>query len=128
MTSGFIPVWAVTALGRASGRSGVPGPHAQPVPGRFAFTFAMPALLFLTLSTAPVGGIAEPGVAVFAISLPMLFATPLIMVLIDLDVHRGVRGQWRRFAQLPPRNPVIGASVAGVAVAALGSVITWLPR
>ncbi|MEU2873296.1 hypothetical protein ABZ769_29530 [Streptomyces olivoreticuli] len=78
----------MTALGWASGRSGVLGPHAQPVLGRFAFTFAMPALLFLT---------------------------PLIMVLIDLDVHRGVRGQWRRFARLPLRNPVIG-----VAIAALG--------
>ncbi|MEU5429575.1 hypothetical protein AB0H73_28835 [Streptomyces olivoreticuli] len=86
MISGFIPVWAVTALGWTSGRSGVLGPHAQPVLARFAFTFA----------------------------------TPLIMVLIDLDVHRGVRGQWRRFAQLPLRNPVIGASAAGVTVAALG--------
>ncbi|MFI1799406.1 AEC family transporter [Streptomyces sp. NPDC020379] len=178
MISGFIPVWAVTALGWAAGRSGVLGPHAQGVLGRFAFTFAMPALLFLTLSAAPVGAVADPGVAVFAISLltvfgtglllsrtafrtrpadgavsamaasyvnsanlgipvavsvlgdttfiataavfQMLFVTPLIMVLIDLDVHRGVRGQWRRLAQLPLRNPVVGASAAGVVVAALG--------
>ncbi|RLU80647.1 transporter [Streptomyces griseocarneus] len=178
MISGFIPVWAVTALGWAAGRSGVLGPHAQPVLGRFAFTFGMPALLFLTLSTTPVGEIADSGVAAFAIGLltvfgaglllsgtvfrmrpadravdamtasyvnsanlgipvavsvlgdttfiaaaavfQMLFVTPLIMVLIDLDVHRGVRGQWRRFALLPFRNPVIAASAAGVAVSALG--------
>ncbi|MGW1075628.1 AEC family transporter [Streptomyces sp. NPDC002537] len=178
MISGFIPVWTVTALGWAAGRFRVLGPHAQPVLGRFAFTFAMPALLFLTLSAAPVGKIADPGVAVFAIGLlavfgvglllsravfrmrpadravnamtasyvnsanlgipvavgvlgdttfiaaaavfQMLFVTPLIMVLIDLDVHRGVRGQWRRFVQLPFRNPVIAASAAGVVVSALG--------
>ncbi|MEW2575287.1 AEC family transporter [Streptomyces syringium] len=175
--SGFVPIWVVTAMGWAAGRFDLLGRHAQPVLARFAFTFAMPALLFLTLSKAPVGEIAEPGVAVFAISLllvfgaglllsrnvfrmrpadravnamaasyvnsanlgipvaigvlgdttfiaaaavfQMLIVTPLIMVLIDLDVHQGVRGQWRRFAQLPLRNPVIGASAAGFAVSAL---------
>lgn len=176
--AGFLPIWAVTALGWAAGRRRVLGDEAQNVLGRFAFTFAMPSLLFLTMSRSHVGDLATRGVLVFAISLlvvfaaglalsrwvfrhrqadqaigamaasyvnsanlgipvavhvlhdttflisaalfQMLFITPLILVLIDLDTHRGLGGLGIRMLQLPFRNPVVAASAAGLAVAALG--------
>ncbi|NVK81634.1 AEC family transporter [Streptomyces morookaense] len=77
--SGFIPIWAVTAAGWGAGRTGVLGPRAQPVLARFAFTCAMPALLFLTLSQAPLHKVADPGVAVFALSLLLVFAAALLL-------------------------------------------------
>lgn len=176
--SGFLPIWAVTAVGWAAGRFDVLGSQAQAVLGRFAFTFAMPALLFLTMSGSRVTELADPGIAVFAGSLVVVFAvglllsrwvfrrrladqaigamagayvnsanlgipvavhvlkdtsfivaaalfqmmcvTPLILVLVELDVRRAARDRWSRLLQLPFRNPVIAASVAGLAVAALG--------
>ncbi|MCP3818151.1 AEC family transporter [Streptomyces sp. A3M-1-3] len=49
-----------------------------------------------------------------------LLITPLILVLIDLDVRRGARDRWARLLRLPLRNPIIAASAAGLAVSALG--------
>lgn len=175
--SGFLPIWVITAVGWAAGRFGVLGEQAQYVLGRFAFTFAMPALLFVTLSRARVSDLANPGVAVFAASvlvmlglglligrrlfphkpaeraigamagsyvnsanlgIPVavhvlgdasfavaaalfqtLFVTPLILTLLDLDAGPGAGGR-RRLLRMPLRNPIIAASAAGVAVAALG--------
>ncbi|WP_069462770.1 AEC family transporter [Actinacidiphila rubida] len=175
---GFLPIWAVTALGWFAGRHRILGDEAQTVLGRFAFTFAMPSLLFLTMSRSHVGDVATPGVAAFALALltvfgtglalsrwvfrrrladqsigamcasyvnsanlgipiavnvlhdtsfiiaaalfQMLFITPLIIILIDLDTHRGVGRLWLRILQLPFRNPVVAASAAGLLVAALG--------
>lgn len=176
--SGFLPIWAVTALGWLAGRHRMLGDQAQTVLGRFAFTFAMPSLLFLTMSHSDVGDIVSPGVAAFAVSLTavfaaglavsrwvfrrrpadqaigamcaayvnsanlgipiavsvlhdtsfvisaalfqMLFITPLIIILIDLDTHRGLGSLWLRILQLPFRNPVVAASAAGLVIAALG--------
>ncbi|GGW22782.1 membrane protein [Streptomyces xantholiticus] len=174
--SGFLPIWVITALGWAAGRFDVLGPHAQSVLGRFAFAFAMPALLFLALSRARVSDLANPGVAVFAagvlimlglgllierwvfrrkraeraigamagayvnsanLGIPVavhvlgdasfmvaaalfqtLFVTPLILTLLDLEAAPGAAGT-RRLLRLPLRNPIILASAAGVAAAAL---------
>ncbi|MFI1094628.1 AEC family transporter [Streptomyces sp. NPDC020917] len=176
--SGFLPIWTVTALGWLAGRYRVLGDEAQNVLGRFAFTFAMPSLLFLTMSRSHVSDVATPGVAAFALALlavfaaglalsrwvfrrrladqsigamcaayvnsanlgipiavnvlhdtsfiiaaalfQMLFITPLIIILIDLDTHRGLGRLWLRILQLPFRNPVVAASAAGLLVAALG--------
>jgi malonate transporter len=176
--AGFLPIWVVTALGWTAARFDVLGDQAQTVLGRFAFTFAMPSLLFLTMSRSHIGDLATAGVGVFAISLlavfgtglavsrrifrhrqadqaigamcasyvnsanlgipvavhvlhdtsfivaaalfQMLFITPLILVLIDLDTHRGVGDLWSRMLRLPFRNPVIAASAAGLLVAATG--------
>ncbi|MEV6007458.1 AEC family transporter [Streptomyces sp. NPDC051976] len=176
--TGFLPIWVVTALGWIAGRYRVLGDEAQTVLGRFAFTFAMPSLLFLTMSRSHIGALATAGVGVFALSLvavfaaglalarwvfrhrqadqsiaamcgsyvnsanlgipvavhvlhdttfiisaalfQMLFITPLILVLIDLDTHRGPGARWGRMLQLPFRNPVIAASAASLAVAAAG--------
>ncbi|TXS49173.1 AEC family transporter [Streptomyces sp. t39] len=175
--SGFLPIWAITAAGWAAGRLDVLGGQAQFVLARFAFAFAMPALLFLTLSRAGLSRLATPGVAVFALSLLLMFAaglllgrrvfrrrpadraigamagsyvnsanlgipvavqllgdasfviaaalfqtlfvTPVIIALIELDTG-GERRRPLRLLLLPLRNPVIAASAAGTAVAALG--------
>ncbi|GAA3372805.1 AEC family transporter [Streptomyces sannanensis] len=77
--SGFLPIWAITAAGWAAGRFDVLGGQAQHVLGRFAFTFAMPALLFLTMSRSRVADLAEPGVLVFAASLLAVFAVGLLL-------------------------------------------------
>lgn len=176
IVTGFLPIWTVTALGWLAGRHRLLGDEAQTVLGRFAFTFAMPSLLFLTMSRSHVGNLATPAVGVFALSLlavfatglalsrrvfrhrqadqaisamcasyvnsanlgipvavnvlhdtsfiiaaalfQMLFITPLILVLIDLDTHDG--DLWGRLVRLPFRNPVIAASAAGLTVAATG--------
>ncbi|MEU9099869.1 AEC family transporter [Streptomyces sp. NPDC048361] len=178
VVSGFLPIWIITALGWAAGRFNLLGDQAQHALGRFAFTFAMPSLLFLTMAKSRPGELAKPGVAVFAVALvavfaaglvasarlyrrkkaeqaigamaasyvnsanlgipvavhvlhdtsfivaaalfQMLFITPVILVLIELDVRRDTDRPWLRILQLPVRNPVVGASIAGVAVAALG--------
>jgi predicted permease len=80
--SGFLPIWAITAVGWAAGRFDVLGKQAQSVLGRFAFAFAMPALLFVTLSRAEVSDLLSPGVAVFA-------ASVLVMI-----AHGQVIGRW----------------------------------
>jgi malonate transporter and related proteins len=176
--TGFLPIWAVTALGWLGGHYRLLGKGAQHVLGRFAFTFAMPSLLFLTMAKSHVGDLATIGVGVFAASLVAVFAaglalsrwlfdrrpadqaigamcaayvnsanlgipvalhvlhdtsfiiaaaffqmliiTPLILVLIDLDAHRGTGDLWARMLRLPFRNPVIAASAAGLTVAVLG--------
>jgi predicted permease len=176
--TGFLPIWAVTALGWLGGRYRLLGDGAQHVLGRFAFTFAMPSLLFLTMAKSHACDLATAGVGVFAASLvavfatglalsrwvfhrrqadqaigamcaayvnsanlgipvavhvlhdtsfiiaaalfQMLFITPLILVLIDLDTHRGSGDLWPRMLRLPFRNPVIAASAAGLVVAAFG--------
>jgi predicted permease len=66
--SGFLPIWAITAVGWAAGRFDVLGKQAQSVLGRFAFAFAMPALLFVTLSRAEVSDLLSPGVGGIAAS------------------------------------------------------------
>ncbi|SFF10452.1 hypothetical protein SAMN05216251_108161 [Actinacidiphila alni] len=176
--AGFLPIWVITALGWAAARFDLLGDQAQTVLGRFAFTFAMPSLLFLTMSRSHIGDLATAAVGVFALSLlivfaaalaagrrifrhrqadqaigamcasyvnsanlgipvavhvlhdtsfivaaalfQMLFVTPLILILIDLDTHRGVGDAWSRMLRLPFRNPVIAASAAGLLVAATG--------
>ncbi|MDQ0939150.1 hypothetical protein QFZ67_000855 [Streptomyces sp. V1I1] len=51
----------------------------RPCWGRFAFAFAMPALLFLTLSRSQLSDLATPGIAVFAASLLIVCAVGLLL-------------------------------------------------
>lgn len=175
---GFLPIWAIAALGWLAGRFDVLGPQARPVLGRFAFSFAMPSLLFLTLARSDVSEIADPGVLAFVVAtvlvfaaglllsrrffrrrpadqaisamtaayvnsanlgipvalhvlhdtsfvvtaalFQMLFLTPVILAMVDLDVRKDSGPPWGRMLQLPFRNPIIAASAAGVAVSAFG--------
>ncbi len=77
--SGFLPIWAIVAVGWLTGRHHVLGAGAQSVLGRFAFSLAMPALLFVTMSRARVSEVADPGVAVFAAALVVVFALALLI-------------------------------------------------
>ncbi|MFF3286891.1 AEC family transporter [Streptomyces sp. NPDC003023] len=76
---GFLPIWAITAVGWAAGRFDVLGKQAQSVLGGFAFAFAMPALLFVTLSRARISDLARPGVAVFAASVLIMLGLGLLI-------------------------------------------------
>jgi predicted permease len=64
----FVPIWALTAVGYAAGRSKVLGPAAVDVLGRFVFYVAMPAALLNTLTRQPIGGPAGKAVAAFSIA------------------------------------------------------------
>jgi hypothetical protein len=64
----FVPIWALTAVGFLAGRSGVLGPAAVDVLGRFVFYVAMPAALLNTLTRQPIGGPAGQAVAAFSIA------------------------------------------------------------
>lgn len=61
-----MPIWALTAIGYATGRSGVLGVGAADVLGRFVFYVAMPAALLDTLTRQPLSGPAGQGIAAFA--------------------------------------------------------------
>ncbi|MFG2036892.1 AEC family transporter [Dactylosporangium sp. NPDC048998] len=66
MLAAFVPIWVLTAVGYVTGRTGVLGPAAVDVLGRFVFYVAMPAALLDTLTRQPVGGTAGRAVAAFA--------------------------------------------------------------
>lgn len=52
LLSAFTPIWTLTAIGYAVGRSGLLGDRAEPVLGRFVFHVAMPSALFAMVSGA----------------------------------------------------------------------------
>ncbi|MEV7420459.1 AEC family transporter [Streptomyces sp. NPDC089919] len=104
---GFLPIWVVTALGWLAGRYGLLGPHAQDVLARFAFTFAMPALLFLTMSRSRLGDLVQPGMLVFALSLAAVFAVALAL------------GRWV-FRRKPGERAIAAMAAAYVNSANLG--------
>lgn len=68
MVSAFLPIWILTAIGYAVGRTGVLGVAATDVLGRFVFLVAMPAALFATLSRAPLAQFGGVGLIAFAAS------------------------------------------------------------
>ncbi|MDI5962099.1 AEC family transporter [Streptomyces sp. SL13] len=79
MLPGFLPIWAIAALGWFAGRFNVLGADAQPVLGRFAFSFGMPALIFMTLAGSRFSEVANPGVLAFCCSLVVVFAVGLAL-------------------------------------------------
>jgi predicted permease len=62
----FAPIWALTAVGFAVGRSRVLGSAAVDVLGRFVFFVAMPAALLSMLTRHPLSGLAGKGLVAFA--------------------------------------------------------------
>ncbi|MFF2961010.1 AEC family transporter [Streptomyces sp. NPDC057963] len=66
LLSAFAPIWMLTALGYAVGRSGLLGEQAEAVLGRFVFHLAMPAALFLMVSRARLDAFANPSLVAFA--------------------------------------------------------------
>ncbi|GGQ00181.1 AEC family transporter [Streptosporangium pseudovulgare] len=66
--SAFAPIWLIGALGWLAARSGWAGEEFQRTLTRFAFTLAMPAVLFGTLSRTPLDRIQPLPLLAFAVS------------------------------------------------------------
>ncbi|WP_326735954.1 AEC family transporter [Streptomyces sp. NBC_01022] len=180
LLSGFAPIWILTAIGYAAGRSGLLGAQAESVLGRFVFHVAMPAALFTMVSGSRPAAFAHPSMAAFAagtalvtalgyavgrryfgriraeaavggmasgyvnsanlgipvavhvlgdasfvaqvILFQVLLVSPVILTLLDSGTQGGgsAGGGLRRMLTMPVRNPVIMASLLGVAVSAAG--------
>ncbi len=85
---GFAIIAVVIATGYGVGRSGLLGPHAQPVLSRLAFFVLMPCLLFHTIATADVRTLFSPMLAVSALS--ALTVAAVTAVLFALVLRRSV--------------------------------------
>ncbi|MDK0519255.1 AEC family transporter [Streptomyces sp. ML-6] len=196
LLSAFAPIWTLTAIGYAVGRSGLLGGQAEAVLGRFVFHVAMPAALFTMVSGARLDSFANPSMVAFAagtalvcglgflvagrlfgrgtadraigsmtsgyvnsanlgipvavqvlgdasfvaqiILFQVLLVSPVILTLLDSGTKAGTgtgarkeagtgggarSGRavvLRRMLAMPVRNPIIMASLLGVAVSALG--------
>ncbi|MEU2673539.1 AEC family transporter [Streptomyces sp. NPDC007164] len=196
LLSAFAPIWMLTAIGYAVGRSGLLGAQAEAVLGRFVFHVAMPAALFTMVSGARLNTFANSSMVAFAASTALvcglgflvsgrlfgrgtadraigsmasgyvnsanlgipvavqvlgdasfvaqiilfqvLLVSPVILALLDSGAGTGtgeVTGAgagtgtksgsgravvFRRMLSMPVRNPIIMASLLGVAVSALG--------
>ncbi|MFE7351824.1 AEC family transporter [Streptomyces sp. NPDC057543] len=66
LLSAFAPIWMLTAIGCAVGRSGLLGERAEAVLGRFVFHVAMPAALFTMVSRARLDAFANSSMVAFA--------------------------------------------------------------
>ncbi|MES9505235.1 AEC family transporter [Streptomyces sp. NPDC000609] len=184
LLSAFAPIWTLTAIGYAVGRSGLLGDRAEAVLGRFVFHVAMPAALFTMVSGARPASFANPSMVAFAagtalvcglgflaagrlfgrgtadraigsmasgyvnsanlgipvavqvlgdasfvaqiILFQVLLVSPVILTLLDAGTGTGTgpgsgkRVVVRRMLTMPVRNPIIMASLLGLAVSALG--------
>ncbi|MCX5114556.1 AEC family transporter [Streptomyces sp. NBC_00378] len=184
LLSAFAPIWILTAIGYAVGRSGLLGAQAEAVLGRFVFHVAMPAALFTMVSGARLNTFANASMVAFAagtalvcglgflaagrlfgrgtadraigsmtsgyvnsanlgipvavqvlgdasfvaqiILFQVLLVSPVILALLDSGTGAGTKpgsGKavvFRRMLTMPVRNPIIMASLLGVAVSALG--------
>jgi predicted permease len=195
LLSAFAPIWTLTAIGYAVGRSGLLGQQAEAVLGRFVFHVAMPAALFTMVSGARLDSFANPSMVAFAagtalvcglgfltagrlfgrgtadraiggmaagyvnsanlgipvavqvlgdasfvaqiILFQVLLVSPVILTLLDsgtgtragepgtgIGIGSGARSGravvLRRMLTMPVRNPIIMASLLGVAASALG--------
>ncbi|MCX5139985.1 AEC family transporter [Streptomyces sp. NBC_00338] len=185
LLSGFTPIWILTGIGYAVGRSGLLGAQAESVLGRFVFHVAMPAALFTMVSGSRPGSFAHPSMVAFAagtalvsglgyavgrrffgrkradgaissmasgyvnsanlgipvavqvlgdasfvaqvILFQVLLVSPVILTLLDTGTRASggpgggrTGGGLRRMLTMPVRNPVIMASLLGVAVSVTG--------
>ncbi|MER5623657.1 AEC family transporter [Streptosporangium sp. NPDC002544] len=64
----FVPIWCIGALGWLAARSGSASVQVRQALTRFAFTIAMPSVLFTTLSRTPLSQIQPGPLLAFAIS------------------------------------------------------------
>jgi hypothetical protein len=196
LLSAFAPIWMLTAIGYAVGRSGLLGAQAEAVLGRFVFHVAMPAALFTMVSGARLDTFANSSIVAFAagtalacglgflasglffgrgtadraigsmasgyvnsanlgipvavqvlgdasfvaqiILFQVLLVSPVVLALLDSGTGTGTgtgtgagagagakpgSGKdvvFRRMLTMPVRNPIIMATLLGVAVSALG--------
>ncbi|MFJ2869554.1 AEC family transporter [Streptomyces sp. NPDC087298] len=184
LLSAFTPIWTLTAIGYAVGRSDLLGDRAEAVLGRFVFHVAMPSALFAMVSGARPASFANSSMVAFAagtalvcglgflaagrlfgrgtadraiggmasgyvnsanlgipvavqvlgdasfvaqvILFQVLLVSPVILTLLDAGTGVGTgpgsrrRVAVRRMLTMPVRNPIIMASLLGLAVSALG--------
>ncbi|MFJ8853270.1 AEC family transporter [Streptomyces sp. NPDC102437] len=182
LLSAFAPIWILTAIGYAVGRSGLLGAQAEAVLGRFVFHVAMPAALFTMVSGARLNTFANSSMVAFAagtalvcglgfmaagrlfgrgtadraigsmtsgyvnsanlgipvavqvlgdasfvaqiILFQVLLVSPVVLALLDSGTGAGAGSGkavvFRRMLTMPVRNPIIMASLLGVAASALG--------
>lgn len=66
LLAGFVPIWALSAAGYVVGRTGLLGPQAESVLGRFVFHVAMPAALFTMVAGTPLDAFGNTSVIAFA--------------------------------------------------------------
>ncbi|MER8184868.1 AEC family transporter [Kitasatospora sp. NPDC094015] len=66
LLTGFTPIWVLTAVGYLVARTGLLGPQAEAVLGRFVFHVAMPAALFTMLAGARLDTFATGAMLAFA--------------------------------------------------------------
>lgn len=106
--AGFSVVWLIIAAGYVMGRFKVLGPEARVVLSRTAFFVASPCLLFVTISSSPIGEVIGPQFAVAGLS---AYGALILFLMVSRFVLRG-----RRFAE----HMVAGQSAAQVNAANLG--------
>ncbi|WP_235437769.1 AEC family transporter [Kitasatospora griseola] len=66
LVAAFAPIWVLTAVGWAAGRTGLLGGDAETVLGRFVFHVAMPAALFTVVARTDLAGFANTSMLAFA--------------------------------------------------------------
>jgi malonate transporter len=106
LISAFIPIWCLTVLGYGGRRFGLLGDNAAGVLGRFVFHLAMPAALFLTLSSMPLAGFAGRALIAFGTSTAAV-------------VGAGWLGS-RLLGRKPGEQPILGMAAGYVNSANLG--------
>ncbi|MFB7663167.1 AEC family transporter [Kitasatospora sp. NPDC056138] len=65
LLAAFVPIWFMTAVGYLVGRTGLLGPQAEVVLGRFVFHVAMPAALFTMIARTPLDSFANTSMLAF---------------------------------------------------------------
>ncbi|WP_042422961.1 AEC family transporter [Streptacidiphilus anmyonensis] len=107
LVSAFLPIWLLAAVGYGARRRGLLGDEAVSVLGRFVFHLAMPAALFLTMSSTP---------------LPRLSVLPLVAFTVSTAVVVGFG--WlavsRLFRRPAAERPIWGMTAGYVNSANLG--------
>ncbi|MBO2451002.1 AEC family transporter [Actinomadura barringtoniae] len=78
--SEFLPIWIIAGLGWAASRSGVVARQGREALTAFAFTFAMPAVLFTMLTKVALGDLPFRPLIAFAVSTLTVAAAALALV------------------------------------------------
>jgi len=107
LLAAFEPIWLLAGAGYLARRFGLLGDGADQVLGRFVFHLAMPAALFLTLSTMPLTHLANRGLLAFAGSTALVIGAGWLIA-------------GRRFHRKPAERPIWGMAAGYVNSANLG--------
>lgn len=87
----FAPIWAITGLGYLLSRFSVLGDRADQVLTRFAFTVAMPAVVFSTLTSTSLSALVNPGLIAFVAGTAAVGVTAAVLSRLVFRRKRGER-------------------------------------